>query len=168
MNTKNILYKMCGIMHFILFVITAIYIFIFPNKIWIDILYILYFLFVNIHWVFLDGECIVAYIYNKFLDKSYKRGSEPSKNQDIMDLFNNIIDEKYIHIIILLLLILYLYNVFFVLKRNNFNLVIISLVIISYIIYITLMRIKANFAKKYSYVHLIIYLFTLIYYMKKF
>jgi hypothetical protein len=34
-----------------------------------------------------------------------------------MDLFNNIIDEKYIHIIILLLLILYLYNVFFVLKE---------------------------------------------------
>lgn len=158
--------RFLGFIHFILFVFTTIYVFIFSQKIWLDKLYLIYFFLVNIHWFFLNGECLIAYIYKKYLSNSYKLGEKPSQNKDISDIFSGIIPNKYIDFLVVLLLILYLYNVYIVFIRNNFDKFLTIFLVLSYIIYIILLRISVEVAHKYSYIHLVLYTFTFFIYVK--
>lgn len=155
-----------GFVHLLMFCFTASYLLFFKEKHWFDVYYILYFIFVNIHWYFLNGECLIAYLYTKYFDASYVPGNTPHANNDIINIFNAFLPTSVIHIIILVLLALYLVNVYFVLKRNSFNHIIIIIMIISYILYILSMRINLNFSQQYSVVHVIIYTIALIHYSR--
>lgn len=44
------------------------------------------FLFVLAHWMFLKGECVIAYIYKKLKDPQYKLG-ETTESTDMIDFF---------------------------------------------------------------------------------
>lgn len=163
-SDKNLVMRFMGFVHFIMFCFTVTYILLFPKKHWFDTLYIYYFILVNIHWFFLNGECLIAYLYTKYHNKDYKAGDNPYANNDIIDLFSGYLPEHITQVLILILLILYLINVYFVLARNDFHIYIILLLIFSYVIYILSMRYNITFAKKYSIIHVIIYSFGLLYY----
>jgi hypothetical protein len=161
----DILIQILGVLHLIMFLFTATYVLIFPSLVWFDKIFIIYFLVVNIHWFFLNGECLIAYIYTKYFTKSYTLGENPSQNLDIANILKNIIPVRYIDFVILVLLAFYLINICIVLIRNNFNYILTIILIVSYTVYIAMLRINLNFAQQYLYVHFIIYTIALCLYL---
>lgn len=161
----DILLSLMGILHFALFVLTTIYVFVFTKKTRLDILFIIYFLLVNIHWVFFNGECVIAYIYKKYYDKDYKAGEQSTDLSDISSIFGNF---PYMNVLVLVMLAVYLYNVYVVTIRNDFSPLLIYILIISYVVYVLSMRTQyKSFTKTYSYFHLVIYVGALVYYIKQ-
>lgn len=160
----DIYMKLLSIIHFIMICFTACYLLLFQSKHWFDIYYILYFILVNIHWFFLNGECLISYIYTKYFNKQYKPGDSPSANNDITNLFEGFLSNNMTHVLIIILLGLYLFNIYFVLRRNAFNNIMILLMIGSYIFYILSMRFNVKLAHNYSLIHMIIYLCALLHY----
>jgi hypothetical protein len=95
---------------------------------------------INIQWVMLKGECIITFIYTKSKDPNYKLGDNPTNNKDLEDLLH--IPRSTLDAVTWSILILYILNVYFILKRNSSINVIWSLLIItSYILYLTSFRI---------------------------
>jgi hypothetical protein len=158
--------KVLGFIHLLMFAFTATYVFLFPQTVWFDKLFILYFIVVNLHWFFLNGECLIAYVYTKYFTDSYTLGEKPTQNQDIVDILGGTIPNYYIEGLILCLLGLYLYNIYVVLLRNHFDKVLTIALVISYIIYILSMRLNIDFSRKYSYFHFFLYACALVIYIR--
>lgn len=157
------LMKYMGLLHFLLFVFTAVYVFFFRTRSVYDIAFILYFLLVNIHWVFLNGECIVAYLYKKYYDQEYKPGESPSELSDIANVLPRFLNMQALVIVVL---VVYLYNVYVVTLRNDFNRALVVALITSYAIYVGSMRTPyKSFTKNYSYLHLVLFAGALVTYV---
>lgn len=161
---------MINIVHFILIVLNMIYIFIFVNKTYIDIFFILYFLLLNIHWILLKGECILAYLYKKYKNNDYILGDDIQKTEisDMTEIINKYIPWFNNNISTIIIFGLYILNIFVVLKRNNINLIFNIILLTSLIVYLVLLRSPyKQIIKTYSYIHLYIFVTALIMYIYK-
>jgi hypothetical protein len=156
-----------GILHFVIFLFTITYVFLFPTATWVDILFIYYFLLVNIHWTFLNGECVIAYIYKKFTYDDYYVGKDPV---DISDIGHTL--EKYLgiplnvfNVLLICMLALYIVNVYIVLIRNEFPDYVIVILISAYVTYLCLLRSNlCQLTYYYTYIHYTLYITVFVVY----
>jgi hypothetical protein len=84
MNLPEIL----GIAHLAFSVFIGIYGFVIPKSFGLDFVYILWHFVVNIHWTFLNGECIMTYLYKKGENKDYIAGQDSTDMKDMSMVLN--------------------------------------------------------------------------------
>lgn len=144
------------IIHKIIIFVNIIYIFVFRQKSRWDLLFIAYFFLLNIHWVLLNGECVMNYLYRKQIDSNYKLGDvfEYKKEFNIPMIFP-------------LFIIIYLTIVYIVGIRNGLNPILMIILIISSHIYILIINYVKNkqVYNYYSIFHLVLFVTSLVYFM---
>lgn len=154
-----------GIVHHLLVIYQASYIFLF-KKTKLDYIYIFIFILINLHWVIFKGECIISYLHKKYDNVQYILGSEPMKMDDMKSVFTMIFPKELFTYYITTLIVLTIVNMFFVLFRNGFNIYLIWLMIGSSTIYTLSHRISNE---KFKYIMSVIqgtvYLISLIYFV---
>lgn len=124
--------------HLIIYLLFSVYILLVPKKSALDLWYIVAFLLINIQWVMLKGECVITYAYNKSKNSNYKLGDNPTNNKDLEDLLH--IPRSTLDAVTWSILLIYILNVFFILKRQGF-VVWNMLIITSYVLYLISFRI---------------------------
>jgi hypothetical protein len=104
--------KIIAVIHLIVVTIVSIYAFIFPKNFISDYLYFVFLVFVQLHWLYLNGECAFSYIYKYIHYDNYKCGdttdlddfnelgsndvNNKNKTIDYKQLFVNFLDVSYI------------------------------------------------------------------------
>jgi hypothetical protein len=111
--------KIIAITHLIVVILASLYGFVFPKNFINDYLYFVVLIFIQLHWFFLNGECVFSYIYKYIhydnytcgdttdLDDFNELGSDEDKNKnnnknnneksiDYKKLFVNVLDLLYI------------------------------------------------------------------------
>lgn len=106
-----------SILHCIIFVLFGIYGFIFQKNPFDYIFLIVTYITVT-HWSFLNGECLVAYLYKKKIDPTYIPGKDLHRNDfDVIYKFS----PETMKLIVLLQTIGWGISLYIVLKRCNFD-----------------------------------------------
>ena len=153
--------------HLIIYLVFSVYILLIPKKSSWDLWYIVAFLLINIQWVMLKGECVITYVYAKSKDPNYKLGDNPTNNKDLEDLLH--IPRSTLDAVTWSILLIYILNIYLVLKRQgDINVIWIMLIIISYVLYLISFRIDYIHLPThiyYGFIHgilCVIFLFVLI------
>jgi hypothetical protein len=176
MTTTSLL-AVVGLVHLILFLFTTTYVLFFPTiRPILDVLFILYFILVNIHWIFLKGECIVAYLYKKYNDPSYNAGSDPVDVADISTLLQDYWSPTVTSVLLAVLLLAYAANVAVVFGRNGMPGYLTAIAVTSFLVYILLLRVplspgpddekKQRLVDVYAWLHLTIFVCVLVVYVR--
>lgn len=106
-----------GILHFILSILLYSYGLIVRQRTSWDSLFLLITYVLVLHWTFYNGECVVSYLAKKKEDPEYVAGSDVF---DLKDMSDTGISPETIRIIMNILLLLWFYSTFVVLKRNRY------------------------------------------------
>ena len=148
------------IIHLLIISITVSYSFIIKDKTY-DNIYILFIYLKLFHWTLLNGECIISYLYKKYI-------------ADKNEIYNNEFEDSFkynkniIHIFIILITILTIINIYNVFNRNNYSYILMILFIILYITYIYKVYLfknyhnNKNFYKSQSIIQLLIILWGML------
>lgn len=89
--------------HSVIMLFNLLYIFMFDKK--YDLLYLILFNFIIVHWLFFKNECVLSYIEKKIIDKNYKIGDEIFSHP-----FTDIIfDRKVMYAVFMVQLATYIY-----------------------------------------------------------
>ena len=156
-------------LHLLMYVLFGLYIILVPKKSSLDLWYVGIFLLINIQWVFLKGECIITYMYMKSKDPNYKLGDNPTNNKDLEDLLH--IPRSTLDAVTWAILIFYILNIYFVLKRWNTHVIWILVVVVSYILYLISFRLDQFIYMPihiyYGFVHVSLYIIFLCVWINK-
>ena len=98
-----------GFIHLTIILIYSLYYFLAPYK--YDKYMFTFLLSLFLHWVCLNGECIISYMYKKNKNNNYKPGDDPTNMEDFIELSKYISLKtgiNYIYIYNLILLIMYI------------------------------------------------------------
>ena len=124
--------ELIAFIHLFGILLTILYVFLIKNKKY-DYFYLGYIYFVLLHWTFLKGECIIAYLYKKIQNNDYELGSD-FKKDDIFYIFSFLGEyKKYIPLFLNIMVII---NIYMITKRNNIKNHIIVLFILLFIAFI--------------------------------
>lgn len=66
--------------HYLILVVTCIYAFVFPYHPFYDMVFVVMIIVIQLHWVMLNGECVLNVLENKKYDFDYELGSHASRN----------------------------------------------------------------------------------------
>jgi hypothetical protein len=88
------------------------YIFLFDKK--YDLIYLILFNFIIVHWIFFKNECALSYLEKKILDKNYKLGNEIFSHPFTDILF----DHKVMYVVFMIQLATYVYVSYRFFKRT--------------------------------------------------
>jgi hypothetical protein len=137
--------QIIGIIHIILSAIISVY-FLFGTKSF-DIYYVLYFLLLNLSWIYMANECFFAYLFKKLENSDYKMGS----NTELAD-YKAVLGDLPAEMFRQYLLTAYFVNLVFILSRSftGNEKIILGLVTLSYIIYIQSIHFPNKALKKIS------------------
>lgn len=86
---NNYVKNIIGYLHLLLCIFKYIYGYVFPSILLFDSLYIAFFAIIPLSWIFLKGECITSYFIKKYENNNYKLGDDAYNYKDITDLFSN-------------------------------------------------------------------------------
>lgn len=100
----------------------------------LDPLFVIFFLMLNISWIIFKDECIVSYFHKKQNNPNYKLGD----NIDISDN-EELVGKSSVKAISIYLTIAYLINLVFILSRLQLALTTKVLIILSYVFYVVYM-----------------------------
>lgn len=126
-------YTSIAYIHVITSFIISIY-FVYRNPKY-DIYYLLYFCLLNISWTVFHNECLISYIFKKYNDTAYVLG----ENTDIID-YEIVLGKEYSTVFLKYILIMYAFNLLFILySLKSLSLPIIT-VFLSFMIYILSLR----------------------------
>jgi hypothetical protein len=123
---KSIIKNYLIFLHIIILLYLVLYALIIKNTKY-DYIYIIFLYCIIIHWLFLKGECILSYLFQKIKNNNYSLGTD-FKNDDYYYLFG-----KYRNNILLIKNILVTLNIYILYKRNDSYKSIIIIMIILYI-----------------------------------
>jgi hypothetical protein len=98
--------------HILIVLFNILYVFCIKNKQY-DYIYLTYVYFLILHWTFLNGECLLSYLYKKIQNNDYELGSD-CKNDDLHDMFG-----EYRSYVVIFINIMLTINIYMVCKRNN-------------------------------------------------
>ena len=137
--------QIIGIIHIILSAIISVY-FLFATKSF-DIYYVLYFLLLNLSWIYMANECFFAYLFKKIENSNYKMGS----NTELTD-YKAVLGDLPAEMFRQYLLTAYFINLVFILSRSftGNEKIILGLVTLTYIIYIQSIHFPNKSLKKIS------------------
>lgn len=124
----------------------------------LDPLFVVYFLMLNISWIVFKNECIISYFYKKQQNPDYKLGD----NIDVSDN-EELVGKASVKALSTYLFITYFINLVFILTRLKLEFETKVLVILSYVayaIYMILLRLRPQWIVRV--VHLGLYILTLI------
>lgn len=143
MNFSTI--QIIGIIHIILSAIISVY-FLFGTKSF-DIYYVLYFLLLNLSWIYMANEFFFAYLFKKIENADYIMGS----NTELTD-YKAVLGDLPAEMFRQYLLTAYFVNLVFILSRSftGNEKIILGLVTLSYIIYIQSIHFPNKALKKIS------------------
>jgi hypothetical protein len=111
-----------------------------------DIYYLLYLSLVNISWTLFNNECIPSFIYKKLEDHNYKLG----QTTDVKD-YDLVFGKKNAMIFLNYIVIMYAFNIIYLLffsKSIESIKIPVIIALLSYILYIVMIRIKVDSYKK--------------------
>jgi len=137
--------QIIGIIHIILSAVISVY-FIFGTKSF-DIYYVLYFLLLNLSWIFMANECFFAYLFKKIENADYIMVS----NTELTD-YKAVLGDLPAEMFRQYLLTAYFINLVFILSRSftGNDKIILGLVTLTYIIYIQSIHFPNKTLKKIS------------------
>lgn len=137
--------QIIGIIHIILSAVISVY-FIFGTKSF-DIYYVLYFLLLNLSWIYMANECFFAYLFKKIENADYIMGS----NTELTD-YKAVLGDLPAEMFRQYLLTAYFVNLVFILSRSftGNDKIILGLVTLTYIIYIQSIHFPNKTLKKIS------------------
>lgn len=129
--------KIIAIIHLIFVTIVSIYAFIFPKNFISDYLYFVFLVFIQLHWLYLNGECAFSYIYKYIHYDNYKCG-DTTDLDDFNELGgteknNNSIDYK--QLFVTALDILYIISVILVNNRSKISNIFIAVFVLIFLRY---------------------------------
>jgi hypothetical protein len=127
-----------GLVHLLHSVFIAAYAFIVPkHSIW-DFLYVIWHILINLHWTYLNGECIVTYMHKKMLDPSYQPGQASVEMSDMAVALNKDVVQQVVAICVMFTGV----SLYIVMKRNAYKPTCIVLpLVIAFYTYLLLLRI---------------------------
>lgn len=82
-----------------------------------DSWYMAYTTFLFLSWTFLNGECLISYVYKKMHEPDYIAGTQTMEFADV----TSVVSQDTLQNILLLSIVLHLGSVFLVLRRNGFS-----------------------------------------------
>jgi hypothetical protein len=137
--------QIIGIIHIILSAIISVYFLFSPKS--FDIYYVLYFLLLNLSWIYMANECFFAYLFKKLENADYKMGS----NTELAD-YKAVLGDIPAEMFRQYLLTAYFINLVFILSRSftGNDKIILGLVTLTYIIYIQSIHFPNKTLKKIS------------------
>lgn len=129
------------IVHWMIGIFSSIHIFIYSKS--YDIYFITLWSFIVMHWVFINGECILTYLYKKRKDPKYVIGTNPSDMPDMK------INNTFMYILFIIVNVMIFINMIVIFYRNKdlIPLYLSFTSILLILIYINLIRINN---KKYN------------------
>jgi hypothetical protein len=102
--------KLSGVLHILLISFAPFFPLFFPS---LDLLYVLFFLLLYLHWTLLDGECIISLFFKLYENKTYIIGSNPFSLPDV----HSIIPPNLLNILLPIMSSIVLVSNFIVFKR---------------------------------------------------
>jgi hypothetical protein len=137
--------QIIGIINIILSAVISVY-FIFGTKSF-DLYYVLYFLLLNLSWIYMANECFFAYLFKKIENADYIMGS----NTELTD-YKAVLGDLPAEMFRQYLLTAYFINLVFILSRSftGNDKIILGLVTLTYIIYIQSIHFPNKTLKKIS------------------
>jgi len=111
-TSTDILLLVIRYLHYNVLVVTCAYIFIFsPSS---DVVFLMLYLILNIHWILFKGECCLTYFEKKLLDSNYEMGANPYKHIWLSILFGENLNN-----FMLFMTLLMFYNAGIVINRTD-------------------------------------------------
>ncbi len=108
-----------GSLHVLMMLFNSFYGFVF-KKSWFDYVYLCAYYLVILHWTFLNGECLITYVYKKMKNKNYMAGDNLNENE-IKPLLN--LSNRNYSNVVKIHLILAAISIYIVSSRNKIPLV---------------------------------------------
>jgi hypothetical protein len=121
--------KLIMVIHVLLLLFLALYALIIKNTKY-DYIYLTFIYIILLHWILLNGECIISYFFKKIKNNNYSLGDN-FRNDDFYYLFG-----KNKNNILMIYNIMLLLNIYIVCNRNNINNYFIYIFIMLYIYYV--------------------------------
>jgi hypothetical protein len=121
--------KFIMVIHILLILFLALYVF-FIQKSKYDYIYLAFIYFILLHWILLDGECIISYLYKKIKNNNYSLGDN-FRNDDFYYVFGN-----YKNKVLMIYNLMLLFNIYIVCNRNNINNYFICIYLMLYIYFV--------------------------------
>ena len=138
--------EIIAVFHILLMLLNSFYAFLF-KKSWVDYLYLLLVYLIVLHWTFLNGECIITYVFKKLENKHYIAGSHVTDSE--VKRFLNVSDTNMNNLMTLHVLLVQV-NIILVVLRNKIPIhlyfIYFALTILNYV---GCKWFKSNLEKKY-------------------
>jgi len=155
-----------GLIHICIALINLFYVLIFPTKSTADIAFIFYFMFINIQWFVLKGECIVTYVHKLWNDPNYTLGST-YESDDIQGIIVPYLGKTGYTLLLIAACLGFAMNIGIVMNRNGIPLVLNASLIVASLLYICIQYsdLGSDFTTLYSYIYFVLFVYGLIVYV---